>query len=499
VESSDDAIVSKDLAGTIQTWNKGAEHVYGYSASEMIGKPMSMLLPPDRPDEEAEILGRLAKGQRVDHFETARMRKDGTRIEVSLSISPVYDKDGTVIAASHVARDITERRTLETDRLHAQKLESLGVLAGGVAHDFNNLLTGILGNATLVMEDLPATDPNRRVLGECVRAAERAAQLTRQLLAYAGKGRFVTEAVDLSALVREISGLIQTSISRKVQMRLELAGDLPSIEADASQLQQVIMNLIINGAEAIGENVGLVVCTTAVQTVDEAYIRALGSEGRHIAPGQYVTLEVHDSGCGIDEKTLKRIFEPFFTTKFTGRGLGLAAVSGIVHGHEGALKVYSSPGRGSTFKVLFPVLPDANQPAAPAPPLHLSEGREKTVLVVDDEESVRSVARNTLQRRGYRTIEAADGREAIEIYRRFVGEISLVLLDLTMPYMNGEEVLRELQVLAPSVKVLLSSGFNEVEAVQRFTGKGLAGFLQKPYSAAVLAETVKRIISDETR
>jgi two-component system cell cycle sensor histidine kinase/response regulator CckA len=498
VESSDDAIVSKDLAGTVQTWNKGAEHIYGYSAVEMIGRPMSMLLPPDRPDEEAEILSRLAKGELVDHFETARMRKDGTRIDVSLSISPVYDRDGTVIAASHVARDITERQTLETERLHAQKLESLGVLAGGVAHDFNNLLTGILGNASLVMEDLPPTNPNRQVLGECVKAAERAAQLTRQLLAYAGKGRFVTEAVNLSALVREINRLIQASISRKVQVRLELAGDLPSVEADASQLQQVIMNLIINGAEAIGENVGLVVCTTAVQTIDEAYIRTLGAEGRHIAPGQYVTLEVHDSGCGMDETTLKRIFEPFFTTKFTGRGLGLAAVSGIVHGHKGALKVYSSPGNGSTFKVLFPVLPDANQPAAPAPPLHFSEGREKTVLIVDDEESVRGVARNTLQRRGYRTIEAVDGRDAIEVYRRFAGEISLVLLDLTMPYMNGEEVLRELKVLTPSVKVLLSSGFNQVEAIRRFTGKGLAGFLQKPYSAAVLAETVKRIVSDET-
>ena len=498
VESSDDAIVSKDLRGTIQTWNKGAERLYGYSAVEMIGKPMSLLLPSDRPDEEAEILDRLASGNRVDHFETARMRKDGVRIEVSLSISPIYDKDGSVIAASHVARDITERRSLETQRLHAQKLESLGVLAGGVAHDFNNLLTGILGNASLVLEDLAHTNPNRRILGECVKAAERAAQLTKQLLAYAGKGRFVTEAINLSALVREISTLIQSSISRKVQIRLELAADLPPIEADAGQIQQVIMNLIINGAEAIGENIGLVVCTTALQTVDDAYLAALGPEGRHIAAGQYVTLEVHDSGCGMDEATLARIFEPFFTTKFTGRGLGLAAVSGIVHGHKGALKVYTSPGRGSTFKVLFPAAdPPVLGSVGPAP--YLSEGREKTVLIVDDEESVRSVARNTLQRRGYRTIEAADGREALEVYRRFAGDIALVLLDLTMPYMNGEEVLRELKLITPSVKVLLSSGFNEVEAVRRFTGKGLAGFLQKPYSAAVLAQTIKRIISDGDR
>ena len=497
VESSDDAIIGKNLKGVVQTWNKGAERVYGYSTVEMIGKPMSMLLPPDRPYEEAAILQRLSKGERVDHFETARMRKDGSRIEVSLSISPVYDEAGHVVAASHVARDITERRNLEAQRLHAQKLESLGVLAGGVAHDFNNLLTGILGNASLVMEDLSPANPNHRVLGECVRAAERAAQLTRQLLAYAGKGRFVTEPISISALVREISTLIQSSISRKVQIRLELAGDLPSIEADAGQLHQVIMNLIINGAEAIGGSVGLVVCTTALQTVDEAYIRTMGPEGKHIVPGQYVMLEVHDNGCGMDERTLSRIFEPFFTTKFTGRGLGLAAVSGIIHGHKGAINVYSSPGKGSTFKVLFPVWSNANGPAF-EPPDHLSEGRDKTVLIVDDEASVRGVARNTLQRRGYRTIEAVDGREALEVYRRFSGDISLVLLDLTMPYMNGEEILHELKIITPSAKVLLSSGFNEVEAVQRFTGKGLAGFLQKPYTAAVLAETIKRILSDET-
>jgi two-component system cell cycle sensor histidine kinase/response regulator CckA len=240
-----------------------------------------------------------------------------------------------------------------------------------------------------------------------------------------------------------------------------------------------------------------VVCTTALQTVDEAYIRTMGAEGRHVASGQYVMLEVHDNGCGMDDGTLGRIFEPFFTTKFTGRGLGLAAVSGIVHGHKGAISVYSLPEKGSTFKILFPALSGINSPA-PEPPPHLSEGHGKTVLIVDDEESVRGVARNTLQRRGYRTVEAADGREALEVYKRLFKDISIVLLDLTMPFMNGEEVLREFKLITPSVKVLLSSGFNEEEAIRRFTGKGLAGFLQKPYSAAVLAEKIKRILSEDT-
>jgi two-component system cell cycle sensor histidine kinase/response regulator CckA len=495
VESSDDAIISKDLNGIVQTWNKGAERVYGYAAPEITGRSMSLLLPPDRPDEETLILKRLAKGERVDHFETARLRKDGRLIQVSLSISPVYDKDGKVRAASHVARDITERHTLETQRLHAQKLESLGVLAGGVAHDFNNLLTGILGNASLVADSLHPANPNRRILDECIQAAERAAQLTRQLLAYAGKGRFVIEPVSLSALVREISTLIQTSISRKVQVRLELADNLPTVEADAGQLQQVVMNLIINGAEAIGDGVGLVVCSTAAQLIDEAYLRTLGAEAQYMTTGLYVTLEVHDSGCGMDEATLARIFDPFFTTKFTGRGLGLAAVSGIVHGHKGAMKVYSSPGKGSTFKVLFPAMGIGQVPeTADVPGTY--EGNNQTVLIVDDEESVRSTARNTLQRRGYRTLEARDGREALDVFRQFAQEIALVLLDLTMPYMNGEEVLRELKIISPEVRVLLSSGFNEVEAVRRFTGKGLAGFLQKPYTAAMLAETIKTIIAE---
>jgi PAS domain S-box-containing protein len=498
VQSAEDAIIGKTITGVVQTWNPGAERLYGYRAADMIGRAMTVLLPPDRADEERQILDRIARGERVDHFDTTRVRKDGQLIHVSIAISPIIGKDGTVLGASHVARDITDRRNLETQRLHAQKLESLGVLAGGIAHDFNNLLTGILGNASLARDSLHPAHPNCLVLDECIKAAERAAQLTRQLLAYAGKGRFVTEAVNLSALVREISALIQTSIPRKVQIRLALADDLPAVEADASQLQQVVMNLIMNGAEAIGENVGLVVCTTATQVVDETYIRTLGSEAQYITPGRYVVLEIQDSGTGIDEAILPRIFDPFFTTKFTGRGLGLAAVSGIVRGHKGALKVYSSPGRGSTFKVLFPAVDGANSLQVVDTHRNL-EGANQTVLIVDDEDAVRSTARNTLQRCRYRVIEARDGREALEVFRQFAHEIALVLLDLTMPYMNGEEVLRELKIITPSVRVLLSSGFNEVEAVRHFTGKGLAGFLQKPYTAAVLADKVKRIIGEPGR
>src|SRR6476659_2515454 len=248
VESSEDAVISKTLDGIILTWNAGAEHVYGYPAIEAIGRPMTFLLPEDRPDEETLILERIRRGERVEHFETVRRRKSGDRIDVSLTISPIRDSNGRIIAASHVARNITERKRLDEQLRHTQKLESLGVLAGGVAHDFNNLLTGILGNTSLALESVSTNNPIRGILRDVLSASERAAHLTRQLIAYAGKGHFVVEPINLSGLVREISRLIQTSISKNVQLRLELRDDVPSIHADASQLQQLIMNLVINGA-----------------------------------------------------------------------------------------------------------------------------------------------------------------------------------------------------------------------------------------------------------
>ncbi len=327
-----------------------------------------------------------------------------------------------------------------------------------------------------------------------MRAAERAADLTRQLLAYAGKGRFVMRTLDLSDLVREIGGLVQTSLPKQAQLRLQLADDLPGIDADPGQLQQIVMNLVINGAEAIGPEGGSVLVRTGVQEVDTHYISTMSSAGELLKPGRYITLEVHDTGAGMDEATLAKIFDPFFTTKFAGRGLGLSAVLGIVRAHHGALKVYSKPGQGTTFKVLFRA--SANPVVHQAQPAKRQLDGAGTVLVVDDEEIVRLTAKHTLERYGYHTMLANDGVTALEAYRDQPGLIGLVLLDLTMPVMNGEETLRHLQTVNPRVKVLLSSGYNEVEAVQRFAGKGLAGFIQKPYTAAGLAEKVKEALLD---
>jgi two-component system, chemotaxis family, CheB/CheR fusion protein len=392
---------------------------------------------------------------------------------------------------------LVERARSDEKLLQKQKLESLGILAGGVAHDFNNLLTGILGNASLAVETVPDGSPTSRMLKDVVEASERAAHLTKQLLAYAGKGRFFVQAVDLSDVVREISHLIKSSIPKNAQIRLDLAEKLPCIEADASQIQQLVMNLVINGAEAIPEGqLGNVLVTTRAQHVDESYLTQIVSGGE-IEVGDYVALEVHDTGSGMDQETLKRIFDPFFTTKFAGRGLGLAATQGIVRGHKGLLKVYTSPGCGSTFKVLFPVMADEREPAKAAPPLALKMSmRSGTVLVIDDEEVVRRSAKASLERGGYDIVVAENGTEGIQLFRALASKISLVLLDLTMPGPGGEEVLREIQGIKPEARVILSSGYNEVEVIQRFTGKGLAGFLQKPYTAAALVDKVNRALKE---
>jgi PAS domain S-box-containing protein len=497
VEASEDAIISKTLEGRVLTWNRAAERIYGYAASEVFGCPISILLPPERRDEETEILEKIRQGERVEHFETTRRRKDGRMIDVSITISPIRDSTGAITGASHIARDITERMRLQEQFRNTQKLESLGVLAGGVAHDFNNLLTGILGNTSLALELLPVNHPARDMLRGAITASERAADLTRQLLAYAGKGRFVTEIIQISPLVREISQLIQSSIPKTVQLRLELAHDLPYIEADVGQIQQLIMNLVINGAEAIGEDRnGTVIVTTAEQQVDKAYIKTVLGSGVEIVPGSYVSVEVHDTGCGMDEDIVSRIFDPFFTTKFLGRGLGLAAVQGIVRGHRGVLKVYSQPGQGSTFKVLFPATEKQPVTAASRPVADALAGYG-TILVIDDEQIVRHTAKTMLESYGYSVLVAENGREGVDLFRLVHEKVALVILDMSMPVMSGEETLRNLRLIDSETPVILSSGFNEVEAIRRFTGKGLAGFIQKPYSALDLARRVKTTLDGD--
>jgi two-component system, cell cycle sensor histidine kinase and response regulator CckA len=364
VDASEDAIISLAVDGTVLTWNTGAERIYGYSAEEMIGRNISLVRPPDPLDQTEQKLGCLRRGESFRNFQAMRIRKDGRTIWISITASPIRDRQGKVVAISSTARDITEIKALEEQLRQAAKLESLGVLAGGIAHDFNNLLVEILGNASLMKNILPPTSRAGRMLDDVINAGERAATLTRQLLAYSGKGKFVIQPVDLSDLVREMTKLVQASIPKTVALRLRLASDLPAVVGDVAQLQQLIMNLVINAAEAIGDNPGSVTVTTGKQQIVDGETAGTTVGADPVTPGRYVFFEVEDNGAGMDEATVAKIFDPFFTTKFTGRGLGLSAALGIVRGHEGFMQVASIPGRGSTFKVLFPA---AQEKLAPRP------------------------------------------------------------------------------------------------------------------------------------
>ena len=496
VQHSNDAIISKTLDGIISSWNPGAERLYGYSAGEIIGRNISVLAPPDRAGEMEALLQRIREGHDVEPFETVRVRKDGQLINVHLRISPIVYSDHDIRGASIIAHDITEQKRSEQQLREMQKLESLGLIAGGVAHDFNNLLVGILGNASLVLESLPSSSPNYVPLSHVVQASEKAAHLTQQMLAYAGKGRFVTEKLDLSTLVEEISSLIQTSIPKNVQLRLELSRGLPAIEADPGQIQQLIMNLVINGAEAIGDSQnGTVFVTTGIQELDEEYVRQ-NFAGEMVQLGTYVSVEVQDTGCGMTEETKKKIFDPFFTTKFTGRGLGLAAVLGIVRGHQGTIRIYSVPGKGSSFKILLPAVAGTVK-SARGIENQRELGGTGIILVVDDEEVVRATAKTALERYGYSVLLAADGQTGIDLFREH-DEIVLVLLDMMMPVMSGQEAFRQIKNIRPGVRIIISSGYNEVEAIRRFTTKGISGFIQKPYTAAQLAGAIQRVLASDS-
>jgi PAS domain S-box-containing protein len=382
------------------------------------------------------------------------------------------------------AQDITERmRTEETIR-QAQKLESIGVLAGGIAHAFNNLLTGVMGNASLMLDEAP--EELKQSLAAILTSADRGAYLTRQLLAFAGKGQFVVQDVDLSELVRDTEEILRVSIPKKVEARFELRKGLPPIRADFGQIQQVILNLVTNAAEAIVEGgAGTITISTGVQEISEPFVDCLAAQ---VAPGQYVYLEVKDTGTGIDGTIRERLFEPFFTTKFMGRGLGLAAVGGIVRTQKGAITFSTAPGQGSTFRVAFPApAREVSASAAHRKDLHGAGG----VLVVDDEAIVRHMLRSGLERYGYTVLEARDGREALSVLEEEADRVCLVLLDLSMPSMSGDEMFRIVRQRWPGLKVLITSGHPEREALRTFAGEEIAGFLQKPYTVHHLAEKIK--------
>ncbi len=414
---------------------------------------------------------------------------------------PVRNSDGTIHRVAGVAEDITVRKQAEEEKAvfdrklqETQRLESLGVLAGGIAHDFNNLLTAVLGNASLARMAIPQADDAHKYLAQIETVAVRAADLCKQMLAYSGKGRFSVQLLDVSAIVQETTQLLQISIAKGAVLRFNLAKNLPPIKADPTQIRQVVMNLVINSNEALGGKSGTISLNTGVVRVDRDYLTStiLADE---IAEGDYVFLEVADNGCGMSAETQGRIFEPFFTTKFAGRGLGLSAVLGIVRGHGGAMKVYSEAGKGTMFKLLFPVAEGHAQPVLQDASDAASWRGDGSILIVDDEETVRAVCARMVESFGFKAILAVDGAEGVERFREHRADISAVLMDLTMPHVDGEEAFRQIRAMDPKAHVLLMSGFNEQDAINRFTGKGLAGFLQKPFKPDQLRAKLRQLLA----
>jgi PAS domain S-box-containing protein len=471
----DYALLTVDRTGRVTSWNSGAERLFGYRESEIRGHDAECLAVPDynHPDVLRQPMAEADRSGWVE-WEGWRVRKDGTRFLGSGVVASMGQGDAREYGV--LVRDVTALRRSEQDLQQAQKMEGIGILAGGIAHDFNNLLTGIMVSLSFIKASLPAGDPSGPMIEIAEQSSVRAAELVAQLLAYAGKGKFVITRFGLSALISEMMPLIAASIPKKVELKLSLVPGLPWIEADATQIRQVAMNLIINGAEAIGPAGGTVQVSTGVS----------GS-------GSNIFLQVKDSGSGMNETTKARMFDPFFTTKFTGRGLGLAAVSGIVRGHKGKMQVDSIPGQGTTFTVSFPAVQAGVLSPADDTPLVIPQVAS-TVLVVDDEPALRKLAGVILEGSGYSVLVAKDGREAVDIFRRNAPTITAVLLDMTMPIMGGREAFDLIRGIRPDVPIIISSGYTETFAREELDHDAVAGFVQKPYTAAKLIRSIQEAL-----
>jgi len=528
-----------DLQGRLVRVNEAACRLLGLPERQILGRIAWDFVTPEQREESREALLRVLAGAPPPVPRgRSLLRADGSALDVEIYAHHLRNSAGEMIGVRSFLLDITlrkraedelrkvqeslenrikertaeleltneflrremqerakredEHRKLETQVQHAQRLESLGVLAGGIAHDFNNLLASIMGYASLAAMDLPEDSRARKSVDQVLIAARSAADLTQQMLAYSGRGTFEVDLLNITQLIEGVVRLLETTLSKKAALQLNLAADLPPIQGDAGQIRQVVMNLITNASESLGENRGRVDVTTGVQWAEAGELPAL-EPGRQLPEGRYVFLEVNDTGCGMDDDTLNKIFDPFFTTKFTGRGLGLAAVLGIIRSHHGSIRVHSQPGAGTTFRVMFPA-------AEGAVSLELDRIHEQPVwrgdglvLVVDDQAAVRNLARSILERAGLRVLTAADGHEAVHVFAEHAKEIHAVLLDLSMPGMDGGEVFRHLTELVPGIRVVLCSGYNEQDVHTKLGGHKPAGFLRKPYHPSELVERLHSV------
>jgi len=497
VRTSNDAIVSKNLAGEITSWNAAAERLFGYRAEEAIGQSINLLIPSELLAEEQLLLSCLAAGDRVEHYETVRVRKDRSLVHVSLSLAPILDSSGKVVGASKTARDLTAQREsaaalarTEEQLRQAQKMEAVGRLAGGIAHDFNNVLSVILGNSGLILGDLKPTDPIREDIADIQVAAYRAADLTRQLLLFSRQQVIAPRVVDLNANLAAMDKMVHRLVGEDVELVSLQGAELGRIHADPSNVDQVIMNLVVNARDAMPRG-GKITIETGNVELDEDYAR----EHLGVQPGPYVMLAVSDTGCGMDQATQSRIFEPFFTTKAPdkGTGLGLSTVFGIVQQSGGNLWVHSEPGVGTTIKAYFPRVEAELESASPSPGSSKLRGRE-TILLVEDQDLVRAVAQGILRRNGYCVLSARRPGDALILCEQHEGNIDLLLTDVVMPQLSGVELARRISLMRPDLKVLYMSGYTDDSIVRHGVLESEMAFLQKPFTPASLAGKVREVI-----
>ena len=504
VEGTSDSVYVKDLEGRYRLFNTAASRVTGKSAGEVYGRDDTFLFPV----EEARVVmagdRAVMDAGKTMTYEERLTSVDGEQLIFLSTKGPLYDQQGNVSGLFGVARDISDLRKAELEHLdyerkilHAQKLESLGVLAGGIAHDFNNLLTVILGNMELALMRVSDDYLASTSIEQAMQAGRHAANLTRQMLDYAGKGMFVLKEVDINDVVRANASFFRASVTRTINLEIVTPPVVLPIKTDEGQIQQVIMNLLINSSEAIGDGYGTIVLRTGIQECDADYLSFSRLEEKPPA-GRFVYVEVSDNGCGMDEETRQRIFEPFFTTKFTGRGLGMAAVLGIVRSQNGAIIVKSEEGNGSTFRVLFPECNDMEAPPEidrPAVHVKMPTVLNGKILVVDDEDHVRELCMQFVTHLGFEAIGVADGNQALKTLSDHGGDIALVILDLTMPVMDGVLTFRELRRIRPDVLVILSSGCNMEDVSGRFINDRPAGFIQKPFQIHDMKDKIAQVIN----
>ncbi len=491
IDSSEDAIIAKTLDGTITAWNKGAEHIYGYTAEEMIGKNISTLVPADRPNEIPEIMRKIAHGESVEHYESVRVTKDRRQLNISITVSPLRDATGEIVGASAIARDITAQRKAEEQLRQSQKMEAVGRLAGGVAHDFNNVL-GIINACAEFLRDRIETGSEPAVYVENIRkATERGAALTRQLLAFSRKQVVKPVLLDMNDRLKEISRLLRPLMGDDVEIVVRPRSESTIVEADPGQLDQIIMNLAVNARDAMPKG-GRFILETDLVEFDQHF----ADQHQPLKPGKYVMLAVSDSGVGMDKATLSRIFEPFFTTKEQGKGtgLGLATVYGIAQQAGGHIWVYSEPGQGTTFKLYLPSAEDKLKATPIAQAAEAAPKRLATILLVEDDEIMRSLTRQMLKEQGYTVVEASHGKAALEWMQANHGQpIDLLLTDVVMPAMSGPELAERLSALHPKLKIIYMSGYTGelMEASERLK-RGI--LIEKPFTRTALLNTLHKTL-----